>query len=170
MKENFLVVNVSQQRLEELRRAVGEQGVVECESLESLNDQLHTSPERTALVRVDQAALKALSANGKTCHTPGFNSTVDSFNPHGQGRFSSRTNGSGNGHLTAQPVADVAHHPGDDGQRRNSTLAAQVDEVECRIIEETLQRHRHHRQETAADLGISRVTLYNKMKKFGLLG
>ena len=41
--------------------------------------------------------------------------------------------------------------------------------LERRIIEDCLQRNNHRRKETAAELGISRVTLYNKMKKFGLM-
>jgi len=49
------------------------------------------------------------------------------------------------------------------------SLEARVDQLEQRIIEESLQRNNHRRKETAAELGISRVTLYNKMKKFGLL-
>ena len=48
------------------------------------------------------------------------------------------------------------------------TLEARVDELERRIIEDSLRRHNHRRKETAAELGISRVTLYNKMKKLGL--
>jgi DNA-binding protein Fis len=50
------------------------------------------------------------------------------------------------------------------------TLAARVDLLERKIIEQSLNRNGQHRKETAAELGISRVTLYNKMKKFGLLG
>jgi DNA-binding NtrC family response regulator len=53
-----------------------------------------------------------------------------------------------------------------DGSR---TLEARVDVMERRIIEDCLRRNNHRRKETAAELGISRVTLYNKMKKFGLL-
>lgn len=49
------------------------------------------------------------------------------------------------------------------------TLEERVDAVERRIIEESLQRHNFHRTETARELGISRVTLYNKMKRFGML-
>jgi DNA-binding NtrC family response regulator len=49
------------------------------------------------------------------------------------------------------------------------TLENRVDVIEQRIIEDTLRRNNHRRKETAAELGISRVTLYNKMKKFGLL-
>jgi DNA-binding NtrC family response regulator len=50
-----------------------------------------------------------------------------------------------------------------------TTLEARVDVLERRIIEDCLQRNNYRRKETAAELGISRVTLYNKMKKFGLL-
>jgi transcriptional regulator with PAS, ATPase and Fis domain len=50
-----------------------------------------------------------------------------------------------------------------------ATLGSRVDHVEQRIIEETLRRHNNHRTATARELGISRVTLYNKMKKFGML-
>ncbi len=49
------------------------------------------------------------------------------------------------------------------------TLEARVDELEKRVIEDCLFRNGHRRKETADELGISRVTLYNKMKKFGLL-
>jgi DNA-binding NtrC family response regulator len=41
--------------------------------------------------------------------------------------------------------------------------------IERQIIEESLQRHHQHRSATARELGISRVTLYNKMKKLGML-
>ena len=50
------------------------------------------------------------------------------------------------------------------------TLEDRVGMVEQRIIEECLRRNNHRRKETAKELGISRVTLYNKMKKFGLMG
>lgn len=53
--------------------------------------------------------------------------------------------------------------------KRPGTLEERVDEIEQRIIEESLRRHNHHRTATAKELGISRVTLYNKMKKFGML-
>ena len=49
------------------------------------------------------------------------------------------------------------------------TLEDRVDVVEQRIIEDVLRRNENHRQQTASELGISRVTLYNKMKKFGML-
>lgn len=55
----------------------------------------------------------------------------------------------------------------DEGRKR--TLESQVGAVERQIIEDTLRRNGDRRQTTAAELGISRVTLYNKMKKFGML-
>lgn len=57
----------------------------------------------------------------------------------------------------------------DQNNGHSKTLAARVDLLEQKIIEYSLSRNRQHRKETAAELGISRVTLYNKMKKFGLL-
>ncbi|MBX3415545.1 MAG: sigma-54-dependent Fis family transcriptional regulator [Pirellulales bacterium] len=59
---------------------------------------------------------------------------------------------------------------GADDRRRSSRLELSVETHERRIIEESLARHQQHRGATARSLGISRVTLYNKMKKFGLLG
>lgn len=53
--------------------------------------------------------------------------------------------------------------------RKPLTLEQRVEEIERRIIEESLRRHNYHRTDTAKELGISRVTLYNKMKKFGML-
>jgi transcriptional regulator with PAS, ATPase and Fis domain len=53
--------------------------------------------------------------------------------------------------------------------RTAHSLEARVDVLERRIIQDCLARNNYRRKETAAELGISRVTLYNKMKKFGLL-
>ena len=50
-----------------------------------------------------------------------------------------------------------------------ASLEARVVMLERRIIEDALRRNNHRRKQTAAELGISRVTLYNKMKKHGLL-
>ena len=54
-------------------------------------------------------------------------------------------------------------------RRATASLEARVDVLERRIIEDCLARNNFRRKETAAELGISRVTLYNKMKKFGLM-
>lgn len=75
----------------------------------------------------------------------------------GHGNGNGKQNGNGNGHGSG------CHLP------RPMTLEQRVDEIERRIIEESLHRHNYHRSETARELGISRVTLYNKMKKFGML-
>ena len=63
------------------------------------------------------------------------------------------------------------HGNGDaSGNGRGSlTLEARVAEAERRIIEESLRLHDYRRTVTAKELGISRVTLYNKMKKFGMM-
>ncbi|HTN73952.1 MAG TPA: sigma 54-interacting transcriptional regulator [Pirellulaceae bacterium] len=68
---------------------------------------------------------------------------------------------------TAPPA--VATAPAAAPVRTSNTLETRVDVIEQRIIEDTLRRNNHRRKETAAELGISRVTLYNKMKKFGML-
>ncbi len=49
------------------------------------------------------------------------------------------------------------------------TLSEQMDILECRIVEDSLRRNKYSRKDTATELGIGRVTLYNKMKRFGLL-
>ena len=54
-------------------------------------------------------------------------------------------------------------------EREPKSLEDHVERLEQRIIQDSLRRHNHRRKETAAELGISRVTLYNKMKKFGLI-
>lgn len=65
-------------------------------------------------------------------------------------------------HAVAAPVANSARFA-------TASLEARVDVLERRIIEDCLQRNNFRRKDTAAELGISRVTLYNKMKKFGLM-
>lgn len=49
------------------------------------------------------------------------------------------------------------------------SLESRIDSYEQRLIQETLARNNQRRGATAKELGISRVTLYNKMKKFGML-
>jgi len=48
------------------------------------------------------------------------------------------------------------------------SLVSQVALTERDIIEKALQNHNFSRTKTAKHLGISRVTLYNKMKKYGI--
>ena len=77
----------------------------------------------------------------------------------------------GNAGRDCQPgeVASAAAQAGSALRISATSLEARVDVLERRIIEDCLQRNNFRRKETAAELGISRVTLYNKMKKFGLL-
>jgi DNA-binding NtrC family response regulator len=51
-----------------------------------------------------------------------------------------------------------------------ATLAESKDQVERAVITEALLRNGHNRLRAAADLGISRMTLYKKLHKYGLVG
>jgi DNA-binding NtrC family response regulator len=50
-----------------------------------------------------------------------------------------------------------------------TTLDRQISLTERDIIEQTLLKNNFSRTNTAKELGISRVTLYNKMKKYGMM-
>jgi two-component system response regulator HydG len=50
------------------------------------------------------------------------------------------------------------------------SLLESKEEVEKLRIAEALQRHSNNRLRAAAELGISRMTLYNKLHKYGLMG
>ena len=73
------------------------------------------------------------------------------------------------GKLSRSEVDELVERILEQNSGHAKTLAARVDLLEQKIIEYSLNRNGQHRKETAAELGISRVTLYNKMKKFGLL-
>jgi DNA-binding NtrC family response regulator len=49
------------------------------------------------------------------------------------------------------------------------TLAQTKEEAEMTRITEALQKHRNNRLRAAAELGISRWTLYKKLHKYGLM-
>lgn len=68
----------------------------------------------------------------------------------------------------AAPAQDGTATRLDDEPIRLS-LEEQLQVLERRIIEDSLRRNNYRRSETARELGISRVTLYNKMKKLGIL-
>ena len=53
-------------------------------------------------------------------------------------------------------------------EKEDFTLGNQIALNEKEIIEQTLFKNNFSRTKTAKELGISRVTLYNKMKKYGL--
>jgi DNA-binding NtrC family response regulator len=72
--------------------------------------------------------------------------------------------------MMSSPQSAIGEAPSvSTAMRTAASLEARVDVLERRIIEDCLARNHHRRKETAAELGISRVTLYNKMKKFGLM-
>jgi len=48
------------------------------------------------------------------------------------------------------------------------TLGGRIEHTEREIIQQALSQNNHSRTKTAKDLGISRVTLYNKMRKYNL--
>jgi transcriptional regulator with PAS, ATPase and Fis domain len=83
------------------------------------------------------------------------------------------------GRLALSDLPSSLRPPGRNGHCSNGngngngqdprTLQQHVEQLEQRVIEESLSRHNQRRTEVAKELGISRVTLYNKMKKFGML-
>ena len=66
----------------------------------------------------------------------------------------------------ATPVGRAASLP----EPSAATLARSKEEAEKLCIAEALQRHSNNRLRAAAELGISRMTLYNKLHKYGLMG
>ena len=52
----------------------------------------------------------------------------------------------------------------------DATLEVRMAHTERDLIEQALKRNNFSRTRTARELGVSRVTLYNKMKKFGMSG
>jgi len=50
------------------------------------------------------------------------------------------------------------------------TLKEKIEFIESRLVEDALQRHRWNQSRAAADLGLSRVGLANKIKRYGLNG
>lgn len=73
------------------------------------------------------------------------------------------------GPLTRRNGANGSTSVKEKPQHSRMTLEQRIDEVENRVIAESLERHNYHRTDTARELGISRVTLYNKMKKYSML-
>lgn len=78
------------------------------------------------------------------------------------------------GELTAEdltlPILDVVHGDGAETPAPKSwRLADQVELSEREILEEALRAHNYKRTATAHSLGISRVGLYKKMRKYGML-
>src|SRR5579883_3206525 len=75
--------------------------------------------------------------------------------------------------LAASPFAVPAAVPGGDDiamPQVRSTLAESKDRAERSLIAQALERNGQNRLRAAADLGISRMTLYKKLHKYGLMG
>jgi two-component system response regulator HupR/HoxA len=53
---------------------------------------------------------------------------------------------------------------------RGQTLKAQVEHLEKALIQDALRRHRWNRSAVAKELGLSRVGLSNKLKRYGFNG
>jgi two-component system response regulator HydG len=60
--------------------------------------------------------------------------------------------------------------PGRATPAAGASLVQSKEEAEKLCIAEALQRHSNNRLRAAAELGISRMTLYNKLHKYGLMG
>lgn len=85
---------------------------------------------------------------------------------NGNGHTNGHADGNGNGNGSGSPSA---MNPAKTVNGAVKTLCQQMDDVERRIIEDALRRNDCSRKATSRELGISRVTLYNKMKKLHLL-
>ncbi len=70
---------------------------------------------------------------------------------------------------TAGPTNDPTVNLGTVSMSEDQTLEQQVSLNERDIIEQALFKNNFSRTKTAKELGISRVTLYNKMKKYEML-
>jgi DNA-binding NtrC family response regulator len=68
----------------------------------------------------------------------------------------------------AAPVAGLWAADGSPSGR--SALSKSKDRAELSLITQALERHGHNRLRAAAELGISRMTLYKKLHKYGLMG
>jgi DNA-binding NtrC family response regulator len=73
---------------------------------------------------------------------------------------------SGQAGPTNDPTVQLGHRP---ATPVSTTLNKQVSLTEKEIIEQALFKNNFSRTKTAKDLGISRVTLYNKMKKYDMM-
>ena len=69
----------------------------------------------------------------------------------------------------AGPTNDPSVQLGHASSNNAATLNRQICLTEREIIEQSLLKNNFSRTNTAKELGISRVTLYNKMKKYGMM-
>lgn len=140
MTQKFLVINCDENDVEDLCQRLGEREIVTCKTIDEIGHIL-PSGDRAVLVDPPETLVACAEDESYLVSATVKRSDVD--------ELVERILEQSNGHA--------------------KTLAARVDLLEQKIIEYSLNRNGQHRKETAAELGISRVTLYNKMKKFGLL-
>jgi DNA-binding NtrC family response regulator len=140
MKQKLFVLNGSPQQMQELKERLGDHyDISACHSIGEIERKMGTC------------------GHGTTLSAP---TIVNGNTAGGENRDDASVD-------IESLLSRIMEGSGEEATPR--TLAARVDLLEQKIIESTLDRNRHHRKDTAAELGISRVTLYNKMKKFGML-
>lgn len=72
--------------------------------------------------------------------------------------------------ITVENLPDkIRTHTRSDFDKKSRAPQRKIEELECRLILETLEQTGGNREESAKNIGISRKGLYNKMKKYGLL-
>lgn len=73
--------------------------------------------------------------------------------------------------LAAIRRRDAGHHDGEGipASDRNGSLGDRVAASEKAMLEEALRKHNNNRTATAKTLGLSRVGLYKKMRKYGMI-
>lgn len=118
----------------------------------------HTSSTARQFVSPGMPRPNAPAGNAPASGAPAHNVPTGYPAPAGAGSLAPQAN-----------AAALASAAAGTNRLAQTSLEARVDVMECRIIEDCLKRNNYRRKETAAELGISRVTLYNKMKKFGML-
>lgn len=72
-------------------------------------------------------------------------------------------------HLTLQNTRQMPSNAGDEEKTPNLPLELTVEQFEKQVILNTLQDCRWKKTKTAEKLGVNRKTLYQKMKKYGML-
>lgn len=146
MTRKFLLINCDPATMEWLGDQLGaDVHLMPCASIDEVSQRMAQEPGQAVMAYQSNgriAPINGVAVNGYALIT------------------AAHVNGNGNGN---------GHHGSAESTDEAGRLSDQVDRFEQLVIERTLARHGNHRKDTAAELGISRVTLYNKMKKFGML-
>ena len=70
--------------------------------------------------------------------------------------------------IRLDPAHDFHPHHAESIKAAENTLARTKDEAEIARIHSALTKHAGNRQRAATELGISRMTLYNKLRRYGI--